>query len=66
MIVKINGKETTIPDNITVTELLSFLKIKQNYVAVELNKEIVKRSNWDSTNIKENDQIEIVTFVGGG
>ncbi len=66
MIVKINGKETTIPDNITVSELLNFLKIKQNYVAVELNKEIVKRSNWDSTNIKENDQIEIVTFVGGG
>jgi len=66
MIVKINGKETEIPQNLNIRELLEYLNIKTNYVAVELNKEIVKRSQWEQTFLKENDILEIVTFVGGG
>lgn len=66
MIVKINGKETEILQNLNIRELLEYLNIKTNYVAVELNKEIVKRSQWEQTFLKENDILEIVTFVGGG
>jgi sulfur carrier protein len=35
-------------------------------VAVELNKEVVRRKNWEITDIKDADKIEIVHFVGGG
>lgn len=66
MIVKINGKEMEIPQNLNIRELLEYLNIKTNYVAVELNKEIVKRSQWEQTFLQENDILEIVTFVGGG
>lgn len=66
MKVKINGKDVEIPKNFNIIQLLEYLNIKTNFVAVELNKEIVKRSQWEETILKEKDSLEIVTFVGGG
>jgi sulfur carrier protein len=42
------------------------LAMKSDRVAVELNREIVPRANWEATILKDNDQLEIVHFVGGG
>jgi len=46
--------------------MLDFFKINKNFVAVERNKEIVKKNDWENTKVFEGDVFEIVTFVGGG
>jgi len=66
MRVKVNGKEYVIPDGLTVRGMLSYFKINENFVAVERNKEIVPKKEWDNVYVCENDVFEIVTFVGGG
>ncbi len=66
MIVKVNGKEREIPENTNIPRLLEILGIKSPYLAIELNKEIAKRSEWEEIFLKEGDSLEIVTFVGGG
>ena len=55
-----------LPRGMTITELLEHLKINTTMVAVELNREIVPRSDHPSRNLSPGDQIEIVHFVGGG
>ncbi len=66
MILKINGKEKQLKDNITISQLLDEINIMKDRVAVELNKEIAKRSEWEKIYLKDGDVLEIVTFVGGG
>ena len=50
----------------TLAELIEHLGMKQDRVAVELNRNIVPRDQWAGTNLAEGDQLEIVHFVGGG
>lgn len=66
MRIKVNGKEYDVPEGLTVSDLLDFFKINKNFVAVERNKEIVSKKDWDKVMICEGDIFEIVTFVGGG
>jgi sulfur carrier protein len=66
MILHINGESRNFPDGLTVAALVGQLGMKTDRVAVELNLEIVPRSNWDSTHLKDGDKLEIVHFVGGG
>ena len=62
----INGKPVVLPATISLSELLEQRGYKANLVAVELNGHIVKRSTYASTMLTDADQIEIVSFVGGG
>ena len=55
-----------LPREMTIKELLEYLKINTTMVAVELNREIVPKSDHPSRNLSAGDQIEIVHFVGGG
>ncbi len=66
MILKINGKERNVSQGINISQLLDELNIQKDRVAVELNKEIAKKSQWENIYLKEGDVLEIVTFVGGG
>jgi thiamine biosynthesis protein ThiS len=66
MTLQINGESRSFPDGLTVAALIGQLGMKTDRVAVELNLEIVPRSNWDSTHLKNGDKLEIVHFVGGG
>lgn len=67
MNLKINGEEKSVPDSIeTVNQLLEFLGIKPQRVAVEANGDIIVPTLFSTTSINENDCIEIVSFVGGG
>ena len=50
----------------TLAELITELDLPVARIAVELNREVVRRSDWDSTMLKDEDRIEIVHFVGGG
>jgi sulfur carrier protein len=65
MKIVINGQEQTFAP-ITLALLVEQLGIKQDRVAVELNRNIVPRADWAATNLAEGDQLEIVHFVGGG
>ncbi|HJT28682.1 MAG TPA: sulfur carrier protein ThiS [Pyrinomonadaceae bacterium] len=50
----------------TLAELITELDLPVARIAIELNREVVRRSEWDSTMLKDEDRIEIVHFVGGG
>ena len=66
VLIKINGENKDIPQNISILKLIESLKINKDRVVIELNKKIVKKDQFDSIFLSENDQLEIVTFVGGG
>jgi sulfur carrier protein len=62
----VNGKELEVKNSINIEELLDNLKIKDKVMAVAVNMEIVKKENWNSATLKENDKVELLHFVGGG
>jgi sulfur carrier protein len=63
---EINGESRTISPVANVRELLHLLGIAEERVAVELNRRIIHRDDWEKTEISDRDRIEIVQFVGGG
>ena len=66
MVITLNGDRHDVAGPLTVSELLTRLQIDPRRVAVELNLVVLKRGTFDSTTIKEGDEVEIVNFVGGG
>ncbi len=62
----INGKEREVRSSKTVTELVQELKINAPNIAVALNCQVIPKSLYPETLVKEGDQIEIVHAVGGG
>jgi sulfur carrier protein len=62
----VNGERFEVPDGINVTAVLSLLKIAGDRVAVEVNRKLVRKRDWDVTNLTGGAQLEIVEFVGGG
>ncbi len=62
----VNGKPVELPDGSTVSALLSELAVEPARVAVERNQDVVPRRTWGEARLTDGDQIEIVTFVGGG
>jgi thiamine biosynthesis protein ThiS len=66
MNITLNGEKKEVPGELTVCGLLEFLKIRHQRVAVELNMEIVKKDKYAATAIKEGDNLEVVSFMGGG
>ncbi len=66
MTLHINGEQRDFPDGLTVAGLVTQLGMKQDRVAVELNLEIVPRTQWETTTLKNGDKLEVVHFVGGG
>lgn len=66
MTLEINGEMREIPPVSNVYELLQHLGISGSHIAVELNREIIRRRDWEHTPISNRDRVEIVQFVGGG
>jgi len=64
--IKINGKINKIDDKTKLSDLVKNLKVPLKKVAIELNREIVNKKNLNKINLKVNDKIEIVHFIGGG
>jgi sulfur carrier protein len=52
--------------SLSLQELVQLLDLKPEQIAIELNHAVVRRAEWVTTRLKENDNIEIVHFVGGG
>ncbi|MCH8003248.1 MAG: sulfur carrier protein ThiS [Nanoarchaeota archaeon] len=61
----INGEEKNLECE-KISDLLNSLNLKMDTVAIELNKNIVHRQNFNNTILKNDDKLEIVTIVGGG
>lgn len=66
MLIRLNGDPHELPGPLTVSELLASLDIDPRRVAVEHNLVVLKRSTFETTTIKDDDEVEIVNFVGGG
>ena len=66
MTLQINGEIREIASVANVRELLQALGISESRVAVEVNRKIIRRGEWDHTSLFDNDRVEIVQFVGGG
>lgn len=66
MRVHVNGEAREVAEGITLDQLLSDLKVERTRVAVEVNAEVVRKAQHAQTRLQPDDQVEIVTFVGGG
>jgi sulfur carrier protein len=64
--IRINGKFSTINENLTLSTFLKQFKIPLKKVAIELNLEIIDKNKINKIKLKHNDKIEIVHFIGGG
>jgi len=64
--IKLNGKNKSIDNGISLNVLINNLKIPINKVAIELNREIIDKKKIKKLKLKNNDTIEIVQFIGGG
>tara|TARA_B100000941_G_C28165715_1_gene379632 strand:- start:38 stop:250 length:213 start_codon:yes stop_codon:yes gene_type:complete len=64
--IKLNGKSKTINSKSKLSNIIKRFKIPLKKVAIELNEEIVDKKKLSKINLKTNDKIEIVHFIGGG
>ncbi len=62
----LNGAPREIPDSLSASQLLDDLGLAGKRLALEVNREIVPRSTFDSHMIRPGDHIEIVHAIGGG
>jgi thiamine biosynthesis protein ThiS len=62
----VNGDTRTVPAGLNLIDPLVSLGIEPSRVAVELNRSIVRRPEWERTLLTAGSQLEIVQFVGGG
>jgi thiamine biosynthesis protein ThiS len=62
----VNGQVRLVPEGRTLAQILAWLEIAPDRVAVELNRRIVRRPEWDETTVGPGAALEIVQFVGGG
>ena len=64
--IKVNGKKILLNENRSVEKLVKKLKLPLNKVAIELNKKILDKKKLKNVKLNNNDNIEIVHFIGGG
>ena len=62
----VNDSPRAVAAGATVASLLELLQLKPRFLAIELNRQVVPRSEHHRTVLAEGDRIEIVTLVGGG
>ena len=65
MIIRVNGEERDVPDGQTLRALIESHKLKPEKVAIELNRRLARADKYDQP-LNAGDEVEIVTFVGGG
>lgn len=66
VIIKINGKTTEIKEPLTIRGLLEEKGIKPGEIVIQYNGDIIDKNRWPEILLKENDELEILRFVGGG
>ena len=67
MKIVVNGKETGFSENLTVNQLLAEQNVKMpDMVSVELNGQILRKTEFENTMLKDDDKVEFLYFMGGG
>lgn len=66
MLITLNGESRTVDGELSVRSLLDQLGLADKRVAVEVNQEIVPRSEHDRYQLKDEDRVEVVKAIGGG
>ena len=66
MVLQLNGEDREIPDGLTLTDLIEWLELPADRVAIERNLEVVKKARWSETRLENGDRLEIVRMIGGG
>ena len=66
MRILINGEGKECEEGISLSALIELLELPPQRIAIELNREVVRRADWNTTVLKSEDRLEIVHFVGGG
>jgi thiamine biosynthesis protein ThiS len=64
--VALNGETRQVPEGLTIATFLAHLGLPVDRVAVELDRRIVRKTDWGTTLILDGGQVEVVHFVGGG
>jgi sulfur carrier protein len=64
--IQLNGQTMEVPRDCTISQLLQLAEMRTQLVAVEVNLNLVPRSEHSSVNLKDGDVVEAVTLVGGG
>ena len=62
----INGDLSKFPQETNIVSVLESLNISSKHIAIEINENLVFRSDWQETNLKDGDKVEIVKAIGGG
>lgn len=66
MTITVNGQKTELEEPLNVADLVARFDLTPNRVAIEVNRELVRRTDYADKPLADGDQIEIVTLVGGG
>jgi thiamine biosynthesis protein ThiS len=64
--ITVNGEPRELPGEVSVIRLLQHLALPADRVAVELNKRLIRKRDWEQTAVGDGATLEIVEFVGGG
>ena len=64
--IQLNGKKVIIKSNYSLFDLLKKYKFINKKIAIEYNGEIIPKIKYKTKNLKNNDKVEIVHFIGGG
>jgi len=62
----INGDLKKFPRETNIASVLESLNISSKHIAIEINESLIFRSDWEETNLKDGDKVEIVKAIGGG
>ena len=66
MQIKLNGDPKDVDEGTTLLALVEQLSLAPERLALELNREVVRRADWPAVTLSEGDRVEVVHFVGGG
>ena len=62
----INGERREVPKIFNLEELVEHFSMPSKCVAIELNRIVIRRNDWGTTTVRNDDAVEIIHFVGGG
>ena len=65
MQVMINGEMRELSESATIVEMLENLALPAERIAIELNREVIRKKDWANVKLNDADKIEIIHFVGG-
>jgi thiazole synthase len=64
--IRLNGEKQQIPASLSIVQLLDHFDLPKDRVAVERNRAIVPKPQWETVSVGQGDELEVVHFVGGG